>query len=336
MRRWYWLTLLLAPACSSENVHPNDYTIELRGEDAPVALMGRLDLAVADACQAPTKPCTSGLCCTTQTIENVQATADNPIAAVQIDGTTVSITPTAPGMTNVRITGTLAGVTDEKTRAIRFLQPDRMEVDAPQAIRMGGREEISACLPPVRMEVGARGYVPYRAYAGAEWLVTTGMQPFALEGNAITLGQPGGLPRFGFVYFDAATPGTATMRATIGDMTTIDFETVSRMAIDGIDISPVGELVLPASDEIDVDVFVTSGGRRLCGDMRERVVVVETPSTCRIAATQSWPHDGSPSQARLPTGVICVGVQGMMAGTCRIRAGVVDTALEDVIEVSVR
>ena len=330
------LAAILAACSSSEQLHPNDLTIRLEADEAPVALSARLDVAVVDACQAPASACKTDRCCTTQTIDSVSARTDDPIATVEIGDGRLSVFPTAGGNTTLRVTATLGGATAEATRAVQFLQADRIELDAPQAIRPSGRDDISACLPPVRMEVGARGFVPYRAYAGATWLATTGMQPFALDGDAITLGEPGGLPRFGFVYFDAARPGTARARTTIGEPATVAFEIAAAGAIDGIDMAPTGEIVLPGSDTVDVDVFVTAEGRRLCADLRERVVIIETPTYCRFDAVQGWPHDGGATTARPPAGVLCLRVQGITAGTCRLRAGIVDTNLEDVLEISVR
>lgn len=325
-RRSCWALLLILASCAGDEAHPNDYTIAIEGPRASVAPLARLGLFVVDACAAPVR-CTSGLCCTSQTIDRiVSAKVDPPIAVVTISGGDLELVPREAGDANLEVEAELGGVLVRETRAVRVREPDRLAIDGVRAHRPYGEQIGDACLPPALMQSGTRGYLPFRAYAGDELLVTSGWQPIALSGDAIRLGAVGGDATHGVVTFDAVRPGVATAATNVATPSSVSFEIIDASTIDGLRILPAPDFVLGRTERAEIGLVPLIGERDVCADTFARVVVIESPEVCAIDPVQSWPAlDATETQATLPEGVRRIAIRAKSVGDCRVRGGLVGT-----------
>ncbi len=332
MRRTLPLLLALATTLACTEEHPNDFTIELLGDTASLALLARQELAVRDACETPDQ-CINEPCCVTQQIEVVGAGVDVPVAVATVDGRSVIVSAQMPGDATLTVRATLDDVPVQTTRTLSVRAPDQVTLAAPIPERPDRRNDL-VCLPPALFEIGTTGIVPYRATAGGETLVTEGWMPVASSGPAIRLSGLGGTTTQPTQQFVADQVGEATIFAEVGQRSSVALVAVDAGDYDGVRIGHPGEVGVGRSVRIEVPVQVDR--QDVCNDAVSRVIYIDTPDLCSFSTSQPSVAQPQATRIDLPVGVLTASLSGTRTGTCQLRVRVNGTNLEATASISVR
>ncbi len=332
MRRTATLLALLCVACS-EAEHPSDFTIELLGSADPLAVLARQQLAVRDGCEAPAR-CLTEPCCTTQNVTVLSATVDAAAATASVLDRGVLLAAAAPGQATLTVRASLDGEEAVATRTVRVLAPDRVTLSAPIPARPDRRDDL-VCLPPALFEQGTSGVVPYRALAGAETLVTEGWMPVVSSGPAVQLDGLGGSVTLPTQRFIAAQPGEATLFAEVGQRSSVAIRVVDTGDYDDVRVASSGDLAVGQTVRVEAPLQVDR--QDVCNDTATRVVYIDSPGICRLAATQpGGPAPASETQTTLPASVVSADVFGLAPGTCVVRVRVMGSNFEATASITTR
>jgi hypothetical protein len=171
------------------------------------------------------------------------------------------------------------------------------------------------CELPALFTLGARASIPVEVHGGGRRLNGEVVPPIIASGDAILVPEESADGTLA-----VRLPGTATtvqLTSSVDTSFAVTLETIEPAAVDALTLGEPDGHLIPVT-LVDVPIDLAAGGRALCGDTLSRTVVVNTPTTCKLA-------DGS--TRKTTTGIDTVSIRGLHSGDCTIRVSLDGTPL---------